>query len=80
MLRKMVFGPRGRYSTDLDFTLRSSADQDQVMEMILDALSAPYDGIAFRLEDRDWYLTDDGFAANPICSHEGNKQGVKIKI
>lgn len=80
MLRKMVFGPRGRYSTDLDFTLRSGADQDQVMEMILDALSAPYEGIAFRLEDRDWYLTDDGFAANPVCSHEGNKQGVKIKI
>ena len=34
MLRKMVFGPRGRYSTDLDFTLRSNFTDEQVMEMI----------------------------------------------
>jgi hypothetical protein len=50
------------------------------MEMILDALNAPYHGIGFKLEDRDWYLTDDGFAANPVCSHEGNEKGIKIKI
>jgi predicted nucleotidyltransferase component of viral defense system len=80
MLRKMVFGPRGRYSTDLDFTLRPGSSQDRGMEAILDALAVPYRGIAFRLEDRDWYLTEDGFAANPACSHEGNERGVKIKI
>ena len=80
MLRKMVFGPRGRYSTDLDFTLCVGSVQDDVMETILDALNAPYRGIAFKLEDRDWYLTDDGFAVNPVCAHEGNKRGVKIKI
>jgi len=28
MLRKMVFGPRGRLSTDLDFTRRTDIDVD----------------------------------------------------
>jgi predicted nucleotidyltransferase component of viral defense system len=80
MLRKMIFGPRGRYSTDLDFTMRTGANHDQVMEMILDALGEPYQGLSFKLEDKDWYLTDDGFAANPVCSHAGNEKGIKIKI
>src|SRR5689334_17955165 len=80
MLRKMIFGPRGRYSTDLDFTLRSDFTDEQVMEMILDALSAPYHGITFKLDDKDWYFTEDGFAANPVCSHAGNERGIKIKL
>lgn len=31
MLRKMVFGPRGRLSTDLDFTLYSQIARDDIM-------------------------------------------------
>jgi predicted nucleotidyltransferase component of viral defense system len=31
MLRKMVFGPRGRLSTDLDFTLNSEISRDDIM-------------------------------------------------
>jgi predicted nucleotidyltransferase component of viral defense system len=42
MLRKMIFGPRGRYSTDLDFTRRSDISDEGIMEMMLDALSQPY--------------------------------------
>jgi predicted nucleotidyltransferase component of viral defense system len=80
MLRKMVFGPRGRYSTDLDFTLRSNFTDEQVMEMILDALSEPYHGISFTLADKDWDFTEGSFFANPVCSHAGNEKGIKIKI
>jgi predicted nucleotidyltransferase component of viral defense system len=80
MLRKMVFGSRGRLSTDLDFTVRNDTSRDDVMTMILDALAQPYHGLSFELKDKDWYLTDDGCAANPICSHEDNKQGVNIKL
>src|SRR6266446_10570443 len=69
MLRKMIFGPRGRYSTDLDFTLRSDFTDEQVMEMMLDALSAPYNGISFKIDDKDWDFTDNSFFANPACSH-----------
>jgi predicted nucleotidyltransferase component of viral defense system len=80
MLRKMIFGPRGRYSTDLDFTLRSNLRDEEVMEMILDALSSSYHGISFKIADKDWDFTDGSFFANPVCSHAGNEKGIKIKI
>jgi predicted nucleotidyltransferase component of viral defense system len=80
MLRKMIFGPRGRYSTDLDFTLRSDFTDEQVMEMMLDALSVPYYGISFKIDDKDWGFTDNSYFANPACSHAGNEKGIKIKL
>jgi predicted nucleotidyltransferase component of viral defense system len=81
MLRKMVFGPRGRLSTDLDFTRRTDIEIDDLMLMMLDALSAPYHGLSFRFDkDKDWYLTDEGCAANPVCFHDDNPKGVKIKL
>jgi predicted nucleotidyltransferase component of viral defense system len=81
MLRKMVFGPRGRLSTDLDFTGRSDIGAEDLMLMMLDALERPYHGISFRFDrEKDWYLTDDGCAANPVCAHADNEKGVKIKL
>ncbi|CAM5275517.1 hypothetical protein ATER59S_00149 [Aquamicrobium terrae] len=81
MLRKMVFGPRGRLSTDLDFTCRSDIQVDDLMLMMLEALDQPYNGLSFRFDkDKDWYLTDDGCAANPVCFHADNEKGVKIKL
>jgi predicted nucleotidyltransferase component of viral defense system len=81
MLRKMVFGPRGRLSTDLDFTCRSDIGTEDLMLMMLDAVERPYHGISFRFDrDKDWYLTDDGCAANPVCAHAENEKGVKIKL
>jgi predicted nucleotidyltransferase component of viral defense system len=81
MLRKMVFGPRGRLSTDLDFTCRTDVPLDDLVVMMLDALAAPYHGITFHFDkDKDWYLTDDGAATNPVCSHTDNAKGVKIKL
>jgi len=38
MLRKMVFGPQGRLSTDLDFTQRSDRDFDDIILELLEAL------------------------------------------
>ena len=81
MLRKMVFGPRGRLSTDLDFTCHADITADDLMLMMLDALDRPYHGISFRFDrEKDWYLTDDGCAANPVCAHAENERGVKIKL
>ena len=81
MLRKMVFGPRGRLSTDLDFTCHADISADDLMLMMLDALDRPYHGISFRFDrEKDWYLTDDGCAANPVCAHAENERGVKIKL
>jgi predicted nucleotidyltransferase component of viral defense system len=81
MLRKMVFGPRGRLSTDLDFTRRSDISADALTIMMLDALAQPYHGIQFRFDrDKDWYLTEDACAANPVCAHDENEQGIKVKL
>lgn len=82
MLRKMVFGPRGRLSTDLDFTKSSDIDRDDLLLEIASILhDAPYHDISFLLErDKDWYRIADGLAANPLCTHEANKAGVRIKI
>jgi predicted nucleotidyltransferase component of viral defense system len=80
MLRKMVFGPRRRLSTDLDFTRRSDIELDDLMMMMLEALNEPFRGLQFTLKDKDWYLTDDGCAANPVCAHEGNKRGVNVRL
>jgi predicted nucleotidyltransferase component of viral defense system len=80
MLRKMVFGSRGRLSTDLDFTCRTDLPRDDLMMMVLEALNEPYHGLSFQLADRDWYLTDDGCAANPLCAHADNETGVSIKL
>jgi len=82
MLRKMVFGPRGRLSTDLDFTCRTEAGTDDLLlMMILDVLAEPYHGITFRFDkDKDWYVTEDSCSANPVCSHTDNQKGHKIKL
>ena len=81
MLRKMVFGPRGRLSTDLDFTCRTDIGVDDLMLMMLEAVEHSYHGISFRFDrDKDWYLTDEGCAANPVCAHADNEKGVKIKL
>ena len=80
MLRKMVFGPRGRLSTDLDFTRRTDIPRDDLMMMVLETLNEPYHGLNFQLADKDWYMTDDGCAANPVCAHTDNKAGVNIKL
>jgi len=81
MLRKMNFGPRGRISTDLDFTCRTDISIDDLTLMLLDTLAQPYRGITFRFDKaKDWYLTADGCAANPVCSHPENEKGIKIKL
>lgn len=80
-LRKMVFGPSGRLSTDLDFTCRTEIAQDDLTIALVEALNEPFHGLSFSFDrDKDWYLTDEGCAANPISKHLGNPKGVRIKI
>lgn len=80
-LRKMVFGPKGRLSTDLDFTCRTGISLDDLALGLLEALAQPYHGLTFRFDkNKDWYLTDEGCAANPVLVHPANPTGVKVKI
>lgn len=81
MLRKMIFGPQGRLSTDLDFTNASDMDVDTMSLAVADALQEPYRGLTFDLDlDRDWYETEDGCGINPNCCHADNPSGRHIKI
>ena len=52
MLRKTVFGQRGRLSTDLDFTLYSTIARDDLMMALLEAFGEPYRGLRFQIHRR----------------------------
>jgi predicted nucleotidyltransferase component of viral defense system len=81
MLRKMVFGPRGRLSTDLDFTLYSQVPRDDIMIELLEAFAQPYRGLRFQLDQsNDWYVADESCGANPLCAHDDNPVGVRLKL
>lgn len=80
-LRKMVFGPAGRISTDLDFTRRTDVSIDDLSLAMMEALVTPYRGLTFALNrSKDWYETDDGCSCNPTVTHAGNDKGLTIKI
>jgi hypothetical protein len=65
MLRKMVLGPRGRLSTDLDFTVYSQIARDDFMMILLEAFGRPYHGLRFQLDrNNDWYVADESCGAN----------------
>jgi predicted nucleotidyltransferase component of viral defense system len=81
MLRKMVFGPRGRLSSDLDFTLYSQIGRDDIMMALLDAFGQPYRGLRFQIDQgNDWYLADESCGVNPVCVHDDNLVGVRIRL
>jgi hypothetical protein len=72
-LRKIVFGSTGRFSEDLDFTLRTDDDQ-AALTAIYEAFHHEHHGVAFSLAD-DWYETDDGFGMAVRYRHEWNSSG-----
>jgi len=64
---KIVFGPRGRLSTDLDITLYSQVPRDDIMIALLEAFAQPYRGLRFQLDQsNDWYVADENCGANPL--------------
>jgi predicted nucleotidyltransferase component of viral defense system len=76
MLRKMVFGSRGRLSTDLDFTRRSDISVDDLTTLMLDAVAEPYHGISFRFDrDGDWYLLTMVVPRTPFAHTREISQG-----
>lgn len=81
MLRKTVFGPRGRISTDLDFTLYSTIARDDFMMALLEAFEQPYRELCFQIDQsNDWYLADESCGVNPLCAHDDNPVGIRIKL
>ena len=49
--------------------------------MMLDAVGQSYHGLSFRFDrDKDWYFTENSLAANPVCTHAGNENGVNVRL
>jgi predicted nucleotidyltransferase component of viral defense system len=72
-LRKIVFGSTGRFSEDLDFTLRT--DDDQIaLTALYEAFHQEHHGVRFSMPD-DWYETDDGFGMEVRYQHNWNSSG-----
>lgn len=82
MLRKMVFGPGGRLSTDLDFVVRSAdaIKSDDLALMIASVFLEPYRGIRFELGANDVGTTEGSCRANPKCITTFTPGGHHIKI
>jgi len=72
-LRKIVFGSTGRFSEDLDFTLRGD-DSQAALTALYEAFHEEHHGIAFSLPS-DWYETDDGFGMEVRYRHDWNSAG-----
>jgi hypothetical protein len=72
-LRKLVFGAGGRFSEDLDFTLRAGEKEDAALAL-LDALDGKtHHGITFGTTD--FYETDGSFATSVSYRHGWNDKG-----
>ena len=74
-LRKAIFGSAGRFSDDLDFTLDSPLNEDDVLISIVEAFNRESHGIVFDL--RDYYKTEDetSFGGDVSYRHEWNDTG-----
>jgi predicted nucleotidyltransferase component of viral defense system len=68
-LRKIVFGHTGRFSEDLDFTLRVEDAQD-ALTRLYEVFNGTHHGVTFSLDD--WYETDDGFGMDVRYEHAWN--------
>ena len=55
-LRKMIFGSAGRFSEDLDFTLDSERQEDDVLLELVDSLNRNHYGISFVFDE--YYKAD----------------------
>jgi len=75
-LRKMVFGEEGRFSEDLDFTLRAGLDRDDVAQEVLDFFDATEERRGVRYQVDDWYVTDESFGGRIAYAHVHTSRGL----
>ena len=61
-LRKCVYGKETRFSVDLDFTSISDQKADDVILAVVSAFERDSYSLAFELEPKDFYVSDDGMS------------------
>lgn len=74
-LRKTVFGSTGRFSEDLDFTLSTDREPDDVLVQVVEVFNQEHYGITFTFDE--YYKTgdDDSFGGDVLYRHAWNEQG-----
>jgi len=74
-LRKMIFGSAGRFSEDLDFTLDTEHQEDDVLLELVESLNREHYGISFVFDE--YYKTDGdtSFGGDVRYSHAWNDAG-----
>ena len=74
-LRKTVFGSTGRFSEDLDFTLSTDRQPDDVLVQVVEVFNQEHYGITFTFDE--YYKTDDAesFGGDVLYRHAWNEQG-----
>jgi predicted nucleotidyltransferase component of viral defense system len=84
-LCKMMFGNRGRFSTDLDFTARTEvADPDGEILALAELLEEPFHGIQFRLDvgnEKEWRSAENTtWAVYPTYAHGLGSGEIKFEV
>ena len=74
-LRKLVFGSSGRFSEDLDFTLATDQDEDDVLMRVVEVFNRSHHGVVFPFDE--YYKTGDAtsFGGAVFYRHDWNSRG-----
>ncbi len=84
-LRKMLFGNRGRFSTDLDFTARTDvSDPDGEILALAEVLEEPFHEIQFRLDlgnEKEWRSAErTTWSVYPTYQHGLGQGSIKFEV
>ena len=75
-IRKILLGPTGRFSMDLDFTSREETEPENAILELLEVFNQECYGIQFSLEEA-WRITQNqmSFTTQPSYCHDWNPDG-----
>lgn len=80
-LRKMVFGPSGRFSEDLDFTLDTDLPADDVLVQLVETLNGEHYGIDFTFDEYYKTADDASFGGDVSYRHAWNDAGrIRLQV
>lgn len=74
-LRKLVFGSAGRFSEDLDFTMATEEEPDDILIQVVEVFNAEHYGIRFTLDEHYQTGTERSFGGEVRYRHAWNDAG-----
>ena len=74
-LRKLVFGSAGRFSEDLDFTMATEEEPDDILIQVVEIFNAEHYGIKFTLDEHYQTGKERSFGGDVRYRHSWNDAG-----